>query len=131
MGFVIIAAMFLIYPIFSLFSLVGVRIVEWIYNKRLVETFISRNIFRGFLILSIFPIHKLKPGNMELDGTLPLYMILTELPDLSHINFLYPSSLTMDGHGFVGAVPGILFKLIWLVLFFAYLFKLKWRNKNH
>lgn len=113
---VILAVIFLSYPVLCFLAFICIKLLEFIYLHVFKATSISKCLFLGLLLFVTYPIHVFDTTSfIQIDETLPFYMVFMESHTREHFSFLYPESLTTSGFSWHMAIPGIFFKSLWII----------------
>ena len=128
----ILAVLLLSYPVLCLLAFISIKLLELIYLHVFKATSISKCLFLGLLFVVTYPIHVFDTASfIQIDDTLPFYMIFVESHTREHFSFLYPESLTTSGYSWHMGIPGIFFKSLWIIFSIKKVHSLYYQISNH
>ncbi len=112
MFYALIAIIILTYPIGSGIAYGVFKIIKWLVNKNGHPTRFVTTLLPLILAIFIYPVH----WEMDtIDVTMPLWMLLLWHFDSGAVNYFLPETLMGSGYNWLDFMPGIIYKVIWLI----------------
>lgn len=114
MLYAFLAIMILTYPIGSGIAYGALKIIELLANKVWHPARFVTASLPLFLVILIYPVHWYKES---IDVALPIWMLLFWHFESGAVNYFIPETLFGAGYGWGDSMPGLIYKVIWLILF--------------